>query len=282
MALPKLTVLGAMGSVMHPEGKAGLTAKLFKPYSKAYWNGLSRWEKATQIVGAPALAPFHLTGNVLEAAGKVQSKNALSMLNAGLVHGIEGTTGKRRWLENRIRRPLNIGGDYAYEAGVDFGKRMRNNNILSIKELTPAHYQQALQSAGDAFQARSGAVGALANRFGVAPNFTSTAGHVFQELAADDPLTRMGRVFTRPEGMGMVEQPFMRVPVWQFVHNITCSTPPKTAQSGAHDAMAQRSSYWGILEIKGRMATSGGWCQSCTRARPYMLCLGNISCVGAA
>ena len=52
------------------------------------------------------------------------------------------------------------------------------------------------------------------------------------------------------EGVHIAEQPFTQVPFWPFVQDITNITPPTTAQSGVHESMVQRSSYWGILEIK--------------------------------
>ena len=58
------------------------------------------------------------------------------------------------------------------------------------------------------------------------------------------------------EGMRMVEQPFMPVPFWLFVQNITIINPPDMAKCGLQESMVQRSSYWGTLEDKGATGTS--------------------------
>lgn len=208
LALPKLTIMGALGSSLHPDGKTSLSAKLFKPYSMDYLRslrGAPLWRKALEI-------PRVITGgagNIIQTAGQIHAKNGLAMLNAGLAHGLDGTVGKRRWLANNIRRPLNIGGDYLYEAGLSAGKKLRDNNIYSIKELRPEHYQQALQHASEQLRTRGGLVGAVADHLSIKPGLTEGLGSVLKEVGTDDAFNRMARVATRPEGQS----------VWQAYRN---------------------------------------------------------------
>jgi hypothetical protein len=53
------------------------------------------------------------------------------------------------------------------------------------------------------------------------------------------------------EGLNMVEQPFLQSYLWPLIAKITVITPPKMAQFGVGEGLVQRTSYWGVIEIKG-------------------------------
>jgi hypothetical protein len=72
------------------------------------------------------------------------------------------------------------------------------------------------------------------------------------------------------EGMNMVEQPFMQAHMWPLVYSVTMLAPPKVAQFGVGDYMVQRSSYWGLLEIKGDNHDLMTMVSNMHRGRPSM------------
>ena len=53
------------------------------------------------------------------------------------------------------------------------------------------------------------------------------------------------------EGLNMVEQPFLQSYLWPLIAKIAVITPPKMAQFGVGEGLVQRTSYWGVMVIKG-------------------------------